>query len=331
MKNILLLLFTVLSTVGYSQSGSFVLGIPGPCGGCVSSCVTAGVCSPVANGNCMPPQTVMEDVLVPANSYLELTITTVACSSSTDGLDGGDDLFVDGVKIVDGSGNTRADFNGCFSSSSAPRIVPIQLTANRRDETVLVEWEVFPGTGTGCVALPIELIDFTAVESSKGIQLDWSTATEQNNSHFEIEFSTSGGGFKSIGEVKGFENSSEVKEYVFVHDSYEGGSNYYRLRQVDLDGRFSYSPIVVVQSRGNNPLNIRPSLVKDYIHLTFESTIQSDVVVQIVGVTGQQYKRTVIAANDLEADIEVSDLYPGIYIIRYNVNGIVNSQRFVKL
>ncbi len=331
MKFSFTLLLVTLSLFGFGQSGSFVLGIPGPCGGCAAACVTAGVCSPQGNGNCSPAQTVSQIVTVPANSNLELTVTTVACNSGTDGLDSGDNFFVNGELIVTGSGNTPVAYSGCFSSSATPLDVPIELTANRRDETVLVEWEVFPGAGAGCALLPIELVGFTALAKTQSVQLDWATALELNNSHFEVQHSINGSDFIIVGEVDGFGNSTEMQEYHFMHEDFLSGRNYYRLRQVDLDGNFSYSSIVVVRSKGNNPISIRPTLVRDYIRLSFENNVPSQVAIQILDVRGQEIMKELITSDDLQTEIHVTDLQAGIYIMRYNINGVISTQRFVKL
>ena len=78
--------------------------------------------------------------------------------------------------------------------------------------------------------------------------LSWATATETNNDHFEVERSSDAINFKTIKEIPGAMNSLETKKYVYVDSNPEPGINYYRLKQVDLDGTYKYAPIVDVDN-----------------------------------------------------------------------------------
>ncbi|WP_051359826.1 T9SS type A sorting domain-containing protein [Adhaeribacter aquaticus] len=94
--------------------------------------------------------------------------------------------------------------------------------------------------------LPVELISFKGEATKSGVLLEWSTASEKNNEKFEIERSQNGQTFAKIGEVKGNGNSATQRTYSFRDAKAETGTNYYRLKQLDLDGKFEYSKVVVV-------------------------------------------------------------------------------------
>ncbi len=97
--------------------------------------------------------------------------------------------------------------------------------------------------------LPIELLYFTGEKKScNNNLLIWATATETNNDHFEIERSSDAINFTKIKEIPGSINSLETKKYVYVDLNPESGVNYYRLKQVDLDGTYKYAPIVDVDN-----------------------------------------------------------------------------------
>jgi len=91
--------------------------------------------------------------------------------------------------------------------------------------------------------LPVEIIDFTIVKNDEDNVLYWSTVSEFNNSHFEVERSVDRLKFVNIGEVKGNGNSSNFINYQFL-DEDVNTSNYYRLKQVDFDGAYKYSNII---------------------------------------------------------------------------------------
>jgi hypothetical protein len=100
--------------------------------------------------------------------------------------------------------------------------------------------------------LPVTLISFSVKAFTRGTNLlTWKTAQEKDNSHFAIESSPNGREFKEIGTVKGT-NASFISEYTFEDKAPVAANIYYRLKQIDLDGTATYSPVVVCKSeRGN--------------------------------------------------------------------------------
>ncbi len=94
--------------------------------------------------------------------------------------------------------------------------------------------------------LPVELLWFNGRVVGEDVELAWSTGSELNNDHFDIERSADAMSWFAIGEIEGAGNSSTVVDYEFRDDAPFPGTNYYHLRQVDLDGSYSYSHIVAM-------------------------------------------------------------------------------------
>lgn len=94
--------------------------------------------------------------------------------------------------------------------------------------------------------LPITLVEFDGVEVTKGIQLSWSTASELNNEFFEVEYSTDGENWKYLAKIDGAGTSKELNDYGYLHRSPQNGNNYYRLKQVDFNGEYTFSDIINV-------------------------------------------------------------------------------------
>lgn len=99
-----------------------------------------------------------------------------------------------------------------------------------------------------CITLPIELLSFTATEADSDVNLNWITATEQHNERFELERSQNGLDWITIHEQAGAGNSAVPSYYAYTDENVPSGILYYRLRQIDFNGDFSYSPIVSVRS-----------------------------------------------------------------------------------
>lgn len=89
--------------------------------------------------------------------------------------------------------------------------------------------------------LPLEWLSFTLQKQDENILLKWSTATEQNTKDFSIQHAVDGANWVNIGNLPAAGNSMGIENYSFLHAHPPGGTNYYRIVQTDLDGRYSYS------------------------------------------------------------------------------------------
>jgi beta-glucanase (GH16 family) len=169
-------------------------------------------------------------------------------------------------------------------------------------------------------AIPVELTDFKAKLVNKTTVLTWQTATERNNSAFGIERSVDGTVFTAIGEVKGRGTTSVVQDYTFTDEQPVAGVNYYRLRQMDVDGKETLSKMVSVVL-GKNKLVIHNTLVHDVLNIT----VGEDVTpIRIFNMSGQLVHNATIVGNQV---LNLSHLVSGLYIVR-TLAGEVS--RFVK-
>lgn len=114
--------------------------------------------------------------------------------------------------------------------------------------------------------LPIKLKSFNAFMSKSICNLSFTTASEINNAGFDIERSTDGIDFSKIGWVDGHGSTTEEKHYSFIDTNPIVGMNYYRLRQVDYDGRFEYSKIVSIMMK-SDAVTIFPNPASDILHI----------------------------------------------------------------
>jgi hypothetical protein len=176
---------------------------------------------------------------------------------------------------------------------------------------------------TGCTApnLPVELIDFTGRLENRQVFLDWSTASEENNSGFEIQRAVGSGQFaenlswETVGFIQGNGTTIEVSDYEFVDNQPSEGENYYRLKQLDYDGKFEYSNIVnlTIQQSSNQVIKLFPNPASN--NITIETN--TPALVQITNINGQLIQEQSINST---TTISVKDLPNGIYCIKMGTN-----------
>lgn len=151
-------------------------------------------------------------------------------------------------------------------------------TANDNSTTSLI---VTPGGPT-----PINLLSFNAIKQSNNtVLLNWQTTSEINSKNFEVQFSKDGLNWTMIGTVLAAGTSSTQKNYSLVHNNPVHGSNYYRLKQNDLDANFTYSPTRIVLFSSAIGIKILPNPVNDKLYITSNTgtTLQSVILYSAEG------------------------------------------------
>ena len=133
----------------------------------------------------------------------------------------------------------------------------VRITFYSVNHIVIHDWAYESNADVGITAgetpLPIELTHFAASLHVQDVQLRWRTASEQNNAGFDIERSEDGTTFRSLAWVEGKGTTTDFQEYLYDDKNLrEGKTYYYRLRQVDYDGQFDFSPIATVTVGGKS-------------------------------------------------------------------------------
>jgi uncharacterized repeat protein (TIGR01451 family) len=146
--------------------------------------------------------------------------------------------------------------------------------------------------GLGYISpLPVELLDFTATcLDDKSVQIDWSTASENNSSHFEVRKSLDGYTWNTIESVLAAGNSTELLEYSILDRSQTKGNTYYRLNQIDIDGKSELFDVVTsncVENELNNALTTYPNPSSNEFFVEFNSEdIEGEATIEITDSRG---------------------------------------------
>jgi len=143
-------------------------------------------------------------------------------------------------KTTDGGINWFSDFSG----GNSVALYNIIFTENNTGLICGSQGKFLRNTD---YIVPVELISFNVKVDGNNVQLNWATATELNNSGFEIYKSSDNNNWKVIAFVLGYGTSSELKNYSFIDEEIKNGKYYYRLKQIDYDGKFEYSEIEEIE------------------------------------------------------------------------------------
>lgn len=186
-------------------------------------------------------------------------------------------------------------------------------------------------TFNGATALPIELISFQSKVEKTSIVLNFSTATERNNDYFSIERSADGRTFQEIGRVQGAGDSYTTRHYAFNDPQPLTGINYYRLRQVDFDGAFAYSPVVSALFGQNKQLVLAPMPASEHLRMQVDEATNTDSRWQVFDLNGRQMMAGELPAETTEQTIEIGTLPEGIYVLRLTAGQTIYTERFRKI
>ena len=176
--------------------------------------------------------------------------------------------------------------------------------------------------------MPVEFTNFTAtLNNNKTVKLNWTTATELHNDFFSIEKSTNGLSFSETGKKKGAGNSDSEKKYEFIDEHPAQGVSYYRLKQIDYDGKFMYSDIVAVsyesKTDGTCILKVFPNPCPGKCNVILsdcKDNENAEITVEIIDALGNKIQQHLPFRNSDGSFIfymdEENALAPGIYILR---------------
>lgn len=180
--------------------------------------------------------------------------------------------------------------------------------------------------------LPIDLLSFNAKQNKETVDLDWATATEINNDYFEIERSIDGIEFKELLRVDGSGTTSRTHEYGAVDNDPLPGLSYYRLKQIDFDGKYSISePVAVNFSGEKTKLVIYPNPSNDKVNILYPTNYSPKATLRFIDAQGRIIKEMMIVdRGNGVIELAIQDLPVGIYTATLT-DGLYNSRvLFVK-
>jgi beta-glucanase (GH16 family) len=169
--------------------------------------------------------------------------------------------------------------------------------------------------------LPVALTTFSGIAKQHTTLLNWTTASESNNQAFIVERSANATDYTAIGQVQGNGTTNIAHNYTFTDEKPLGGINYYRLRQMDADGKATISTAIAVLF-STNSFMVTNTLVHDVLNISTDRELP--ITINIFNISGQPVYTGKLQGSQ---QLNLSDLTSGLYIIRTSEGDAI---RFIK-
>lgn len=187
-------------------------------------------------------------------------------------------------------------------------------------------------TNRNITILPVTLLRFSCKKTGGTHQLIWTTSQEINTDRFEVERSTDGATFTMLGQVRALGRGAD---YQYEDLAPAKGSNFYRLRMVDVDGQFKYSPVVVLQSNGGSLLlgQVGPNPFRDRVAVSFQMGAAQLVTVSLVDANGKIVAQRQVKATAGNNQLTLESLgrqSAGLYLVQVQAAAEVLHYKLVK-
>ena len=169
--------------------------------------------------------------------------------------------------------------------------------------------------------LPVNWLNFTGRFFEGKVDLNWETAVEKDNDVYTVERSATGHGFDAIGTVPGRGTTSLRSSYAFTDNNPLDGENYYRIKQTDFDGKFTYSSVIRVIATNGTATGLRlfpnPAISSQQVTLENTTLRNKKVALTIVSSNGVVVRQEQVTfGNDSRLKVNISNLKKGSYFIR---------------
>ncbi|MBI4931015.1 MAG: T9SS type A sorting domain-containing protein [Bacteroidetes bacterium] len=187
--------------------------------------------------------------------------------------------------------------------------------------------------GKSVSPLPVELIEFYAKANDNRVDVTWKTASEFNSDYFTVEKTSDGISYETVAVVDAAGNSTLELKYSARDNNPSSGVSYYRLRQTDLNGQYSYSKKVEVDfnNTGSFSVSVFPvPVVNDNINVSIADTDGKEVLIVIRDVLGDEFYSKIISDNSGTYIFSLNnELSPGIYFITASTDEKLVSSKIV--
>jgi len=185
--------------------------------------------------------------------------------------------------------------------------------------------------------VPVELTSFAASVGGNSVTLNWATATETNNSGFEVERKSTSTSWQKIAFIQGNGTTTQPKSYSYSDRNLNDGKYSYRLKQIDYDGTFEYSKVVNAEIASVDKFELAQNYPNPFNPITtikFSLPAAGNVKLAVYNLLGQEVQTLINGykeAGTHTVDFEATNLNSGIYLYKIEANGFIQTRKMTLL
>jgi len=188
--------------------------------------------------------------------------------------------------------------------------------------------------GTFGGVVPVELISFIAIVNGNQVELEWQTATEKNNSGFEVQ-RMDNANWEPIGFVPGFGTTTDQHSYTFSDENLSDGIYHYRLKQINYDGSFEYSNEIEVEISLVKEFNLSqnyPNPFNPSTKISYQIPTNGNVTLKVFDLIGNEVATLVNenkTAGNYSIEFNASDLPSGVYFYELKSANLIQTKKMM--
>ena len=201
-----------------------------------------------------------------------------------------------------------------YMSNTASVLTDVTSLVSSYANTTTDHYPIFTRYAFDAGILPVTLVSFTVTKQNTAAVIKWATAQEINSKLFIVERSIDGRNWVTAGSVNAAGNSTTTSSYTLTDYTPATGLNYYRLKQIDLDGKFQYSQVKTVTFDKQTAFNILPNPAKNFVNISWVKSNDAPVTVSVVDFAGKVIQQSSTTATNLQ--LNTSHFAKGTYIIK---------------
>jgi hypothetical protein len=211
---------------------------------------------------------------------------------------------------------------GTGNSSETLRIDGVNKFWGHNDVTILGPAYANKTTGVspngftlGSITLPVKFIGFSVSLQDHNAVIQWATAEEINSSYFELQRSNNGSDWSTIANITAAGNTTLTHSYSYTDKNISGNRVYYRIKQVDIDGKFIVTPVRKLKNENGNAVVSIAGASSNSIYVQFSEQIKSTVTVRLTSMSGQIVSQEILNEPIGQVLVPVQNRTKGIYIV----------------